>query len=400
MVTLKVSSNADWEQLRNRNLMTIVDPMVFRTADLFLSGRPFFAFNDSVADQVWETISKNIGALASFFDGIILRQQLPIFSYTVTFQEGRLLELNEEGDFLVPVVVEGEVYKKSKASAVQELNLSRPIPQKLGDDILTEMEVFGYAWQPYFDGLESLTPREQRLQSFLLGGLIFGGYAQQLSIRHETAEHQAEHILQPKRSRLFLAASLGDVGTITTDESSLLRRFKQLSKSLPLDAMHAIELPPAPTFLPLLLRQNPSTPRELLELALEWREKLSVRAFRDWYRNIEIELHRHYYPVELEKELRQLQTDISRELGRTTEKTVTISAKVGASLKMAPKPEVGAEAGVGVERQLELGRIKWFFQNLLPGYSYRKLFVRMAIAQKRYADLTQHLRELWHRQPA
>lgn len=400
MVTLQVSRNADWAQLRERNLMTVVDPMVFRTADLFLSGRSFFASDDNRADQVWKTISKNIGALTSFFDGIIMRQQLPIFSYTATFQEGRLLELNGQGDFLVPVVVAGEVYKQSKASALQELQVSKPIPQQLADDILTEMEAFGYAWQPDFDGLGSLTPDEQRLQSFLLGGLLFGGYAQQLSIRHGTAEQQAEHILQPKRSRLFLAASLGDTGTTTTDEPSLLRRFKQLSQRLPPDAMHAIELPPAPTFLPLLLRHDPSTPREVLELALEWRKKPSVRAFRDWYRDIEIDLHRRYYPADLEKELRQLQTDISRELGRTIEKSVTVSAKVGASLKIAPKPEAGVEAGVGLERQVEPGRIGWFFQSLLPGYSYRKLFVRMVIAQRRYMDLTQHLREIWHRRPA
>lgn len=57
MVTLNVSSSADWEQLRNRNHMTIVDPRVFRTADLFHSGKSFFAYDDGVADQVSIIIS-------------------------------------------------------------------------------------------------------------------------------------------------------------------------------------------------------------------------------------------------------------------------------------------------------------------------------------------------------
>jgi hypothetical protein len=116
----------------------------------------------------------------------------------------------------------------------------------------------------------------------------------------------------------------------------LLHRLQQISESLPSDAVHTVELPPAPTFLPLLLRQNPSTPRALLELALEWREKASVRAFREWFRHIEVELHRHYYPPELETELRQLRFDIARELGQIEAKSITMSAQVGAALKMVP----------------------------------------------------------------
>jgi hypothetical protein len=374
--------------------------MVFRTADLFLSGPPPSGYGDAVLDRQWDTISTNVGALTSFFDAIILREKLPIFSYTVTFpMGGNLLNLNSEHEFLVPVIVQGEIYERSKASALQELRSSKPIRRQRAESILSEMESYGYDWQPGLDELRQLSPDAQRLQSFLLGGLIFGGYAQQLSVRHGTAEQQAEHILQPKRSRLFLAASMGDNET-TTDDASLLRRFKHISESLPDDAVHTVELPPAPTFLPLLLREDPSTPRELLELALEWREKPSVRTFREWYRHIEVKLHRRYYPPELEKELKQLRIDIARELGQIEAESMTMSAQVGAALKVVPKPEIGAEVSVGVERRVDLGRVKWFFQNLLPGKSYRKLFVRMAIEQSRYADLTQHLGELWHRQAA
>lgn len=398
MKALEINEEADWEQLRASNLRTIVDPMVFRTADLFLSGRKPFADNKKTADDVWETISKNTGALASFFDAIVLRQRLPIFSYTTTFPDSRLLELNDQRDFLSPVVVGGEVYKESKASALDELRRSKGIPEKLAHDILSELKVFGYNWHPGLDELGPLSPAEEQLSAFLLGGLIFGGYAQQLS-RPGKAEEQAEHLQQPKRWRLFLAASIGDVGEVTTEESLLLRRFSELSASLSPDAIHTVELPAAPSFLPLLLRQEPSTPCDLLDLALDWRQKSSVKNFRKWYRNIEAELHRHYYPLELEKELKHLRADISQELGETAEESVTLSAKIGASLKLAPKPEVGAEAGIGLEKKVDLGRMRWFFQKQLPGRSYRKLFVKMVIAQKRYSDLTAHLEQLWHRQP-
>lgn len=396
MEILNVAKHADWDLLRNSKLMTIVDPMVFRTADLFLSGRPHFDADDSYADQVWETISLNIGGLATFFDGIIMRRRLPIFSYWDTFQEGRLLALNEKGEFLAPVVVTGEVYKKSKESAIESLKACKPIPDKLGDQILAELEAFGYTWQPYFEGQEQLSPRDRRLQTFLLGGLIFGGYAQQLSIKHETADFQAEHVLQPKRSQLFLASVLGDVGRTTTKEPLLIQRLKRISKDLPEEVLHTIELPAAPTFLPLLLRYKPKTPRELLELALKWRDKHSVNTFREWYRNMEIEVHRHYVPRKIQRELDQLRKELSRELGPVEATSTTVSAKFGASAKLAPKPEIGAEAAISAEQQVDTGRLKWFFQSLLPGYSYRKLFVRMAIANKGYAGLTRHLAEIWH----
>jgi hypothetical protein len=401
---LVVETAQDWEWLRSRKLMTIVDPMVFRTADLFLGGRSWYGNDERSAEAVWATIDKNILALSLFFDAIILREQLPIFSYTATFREGRLLELGREGDFLVQVVVGGEVYQKSKDSALKELEDSPPILASLADDILAELDTFGYAWYPDFpiqhadDKKRELSSKERQLRAFLLGGLIFGGYAQQLSRPRGGAERQAEHLIQPKRSRLLLAASIGDMGKTTTDEMILLRRFKRLAGRVSPDTLHPVELPKAPTFLPLLLRQKPSTPHDLLKLALEWRNKRSVRAFRDWYRNIEIELHRNYVPPELDKELKQLQRDLAQEIGRAPEKTLTLSTEVGAELNIGKDPQAGLKATISAQREVELSRVKWFFQSLLPHHSYRKLFVRMAAAQSGYSRLTQmthHLGELW-----
>jgi len=68
--------------------------------------------------------------------------------------------------------------------------------------ILAELSAAEYDWNPSIEGLAHRleSEGEKRLAGFLLGGLIFGGYAQELSGRH---------ILQPKRSRLFLAVALG-----------------------------------------------------------------------------------------------------------------------------------------------------------------------------------------------
>jgi hypothetical protein len=255
------------------------------------------------------------GSLGFLFDAIILHKRLPIFSYTSTFHEGQLLELGRKHRFLVPVVVEQEAYAASKESALAELQASRAVPPGLARSILDELDAFGYEWQPHFEEDHPLSPEERRLRSFLLGGLIFGGYAQQLTIRSGAVGEQAEHLLQPKRARLFLAASIGDASS-AVDDNALLRRLRQISDRLPDEALHIVELPPMPSFLPLLLRHDPESPKALLQLALAWRESDSVRTFRDWYRWIATELHRGYRPVALEQELRQLRADIARELGR------------------------------------------------------------------------------------
>lgn len=393
-----MAQQSDWAQLRQKRLMTILDPMVFRTADLYLAGRAAVAGSDNArAEEIWTAIDRNIGALAAFFDALILRTQLPIFSYTATFPNPYLLRLNEEHGFLTPVLVTGQVYKTAKQSALQELRAAKPLPQTLAADILQEMASYGYAWEPGLEDLGPLTDEERRLTAFLLGGLLFGGYAQQLSNKRGSVDERAEHVLQPKRARLHLAAALGDVGRITTDEAVLFQRFKRVAAALPADALHPVQLPEIPSFLPLLLRQDPKTPQDMLRLALHWRRKHSIRAFRQWFAHIEREAHRSFFPPELQRELQHLRRDLARELGSAPEKTLTVSAQIGATLKAASVPEAGIEATLGAERQVNLGRMGWFFQSLLPGKRYRKLFVRMAVAQGRYATLNNHLAEIWHR---
>ena len=384
MESLIISKNEDWSKLRERELMTIVDPMIFRTADLFIGGKSSCINTNSNVELTWETINKNIGALIAFFDGIILRQQLPIISYESTFRESQLLDLNDDGHFLVPIIVNGDVYEQSKASAIHELRNRKAILPNFAKDILKELTSYGYAWQPGLDELGQLSPENKILKTFLLGGLLFGGYAQQLS----SPLKKAEHILQPKTSRLFLMATLGMKNNETTTDSTVLKHFDDLTKNISSEAIKLVKLPSVPTFLPLLLRHrsNPKTPRELFQLALEWREQSSVKEFRNWYQKIETQLDQNYYDPEVKKELAQIRNDISEKLGHYTDESITLSANIGTDL------------GLGLEKAVNLRRIKWFFQELLPRYSYRKLFQRMIITQSSYTDLTKHLGMLWHKQ--
>ncbi len=58
-MTLTVSEEADWAELRPRQLTAVLDPMVVRTADLFISGAS--AVGDDRRDTVWHAIDATSG---------------------------------------------------------------------------------------------------------------------------------------------------------------------------------------------------------------------------------------------------------------------------------------------------------------------------------------------------
>ena len=70
------------------------------------------------------------------------------------------------------------------------------------EDICNELSEAEYQWCPGLGELEGqLVGENKKLAQFLLGGLIFAAYAKKLG---------GEHMMQPKRTRLFLAAALHD----------------------------------------------------------------------------------------------------------------------------------------------------------------------------------------------
>jgi hypothetical protein len=61
---------ADWQGLASRGLDVVVDPMVYRTADVFLQGadgvRKGRSTRSRDPDAVWPPLTANIGSLAAF----------------------------------------------------------------------------------------------------------------------------------------------------------------------------------------------------------------------------------------------------------------------------------------------------------------------------------------------
>jgi hypothetical protein len=75
MDRIYVQSDDDWSRMRGQGLTTVVDPLVFRTGDVFLRGRRQITTTDPDKDTeaVWKALEANIGSLATFFDLLVLQ---------------------------------------------------------------------------------------------------------------------------------------------------------------------------------------------------------------------------------------------------------------------------------------------------------------------------------------
>jgi hypothetical protein len=92
------------------------------------------------------------------------------------------------------------------------------------------------------------------------------------------------------------------------------------------------------------------------------------------------------------KEVAQLAAALARELRVETEGATKVSAKIGAKVA-AIGPEVGAE--LGMEKEWDIGAtLGWVLRNI-PGRRYRKLLMRLIIAQREYDHIDRHLKSLY-----
>jgi hypothetical protein len=286
---ITVNGLEEWGKLTSQGLDVIVDPFVFRVGQFFLEGK-------EAGPDRWQAIESDLGALVNFFDLIVLNDQLPAFNYPDTFDRP---DINQTGEFrdrlgdmlnveedktLVHVDVEHYLYREAKEAALDQLG--RPmeegpfVPAATADEILRALEAVQYEWEPRLEMLEPQLPdsRSKRLARFLLGQLVFAGYAQQTG---------APHVLAPRRS-LFLTVvglrtglAVGPTQTAVAEKAiyeELARRCRDAGPGWRDD-----ELPWTPSFLPFLLKRiNPyrEGPDVLLRRAKELRESKAVRRYR------------------------------------------------------------------------------------------------------------------------
>ena len=397
--TIEIKTDADWEKIRDEKLNVVVDPMVFRTADVFLRGAKGMAQSRELKQPatMWSAISSNIGSLCTFFDALILEKRLPMYDYAMTFpadiETGRhtLIETcNTDDEVLVSVSVQYQAYNEMKQAAIAALHGLPPIPETLAADIHNELSAFDWEWRPDLWRDENMEDSGKRvLDAFQFGGILFSGYAQRTG---------ADHILQPKRARLYLAASLGSQRA--DDEKALFAELTKLSNEESSGVQRTGDLPAMPTFLPYLLNFDDKTPQDLLKRALKLRKTGVVKEYRDWRKEVVDDIEKGRVPTKLRKEIARIAAAIARELKVENGDETKISAKVGAKVAAVgplPVPEVGGE--VGLEKQWNLSEtLGWFLRNL-PGHRYRKLLMRLVIAQREYIHIDKHLYKVWNSTP-
>jgi hypothetical protein len=393
--TITIQNDADWEEkIRgNKRIKVVVDPMVFRTADVFLRGSKGIARSPELKhpDTMWNAIASNTDSLCAFFDALILEDLLPMYDYDMTFPpdldtgKHTLVELcNAHADdaVLVPVTVKEDAYQEVKRAAVSKLGELPEIPPAVAADILTELSAFDYEWRPdLWRGEKTGDTQERVLDTFRYGGLLFTGYAQRTG---------SDHVLQPKRARLYLAMSL--VAERVDDEKALYAELMKLANEAPEGVQRTGDLPAAPTFLPYLLRFDDSTPEQLLNRALKLRKSGVIGEYRGWRQNVMADIDKGRALTERRKEISRIASAIARELKVENDSPIRANAKISAKVS-AIGPEVGGE--VGVEKELNLAAaLGWILRNI-PGYRYRKLLMRMVIAQREYWHLDRHLKRIW-----
>ncbi len=392
-MSISINENSDWKNLAAQGLRTVVDPLVFRCGELFLRG----AQQVSSPNAVWELLNVNLHSIGMFFDALILNEKLPVFNYGDTFDmelnfDERMLtlinrkattalnKLEENEQVLFDVDVGWNAYHEVKSAALTELekifNGEQKIPAETFGQVFMELSAAEYKWSPGLMELENKLKNheEKMLADYILGGLIFGGYAQQM---------ESEHLLQPKRSRIFLALSMQSPSAGYEIEKHLFEDLKNRTNS------NVEDLPWLPTFFPYLLSKA-DTPEEILKEVVKLRNSSEVKDYRQWFDEVMNDWKNNgKISVEKRNDVKAIAKSVEYGLGNISRMPqVELKAKI-------------AEVGMGMPIPGEVnftpaikGLWGWFL-NSLPGKRYRKLLTRAIIADHEYVKIENRIRTVW-----
>lgn len=269
----------------------IVDPMVFRVADVFLSG----ATGADDDRHLWSALSQNITSLLAFFDILTYSRQLPLIDYGMTFMapEGytvsRLYHMVNEiqGEIagnepqpLLSVHIDGLAHQNARDDALRKLKLHGAVDPAMVESVNTELSSFDHAWRPDLTALDqrytwTFDSPERRVETFIYGGLLFGYIADAAGL---------PHLLQGTRADLEEAVALGAEPAQVQDDERLDEALGELlATQLGNAGVKTLGRRGIPPVLPYLLNQyQPQSPQELILRALELRRTSMMQEFRDW----------------------------------------------------------------------------------------------------------------------
>ena len=372
-----------WSAFSEAKLDVVPDPMVLRTGETFLLGRSGVQRIGLDPEEVWKFIDQNLGSLFAFFDLLMTRDRVPLIEYWHTFSS---LLPEMLGPLAVPVTVDYTIYDNVRKEVVARLNEIQvlSLDAKFVAEVGEELSAFAWEWRPQVD-LPHADEPTLRAAEFLVGGLIFSSYA---------AAMGADHVVQPRRSRLMLEAS-APIGNEALrgriKESELFSAFKE--HCAPVGDVRVEDLTGAPSALALILFENPDlhgTP-DVLQEVLKLRDSHSGKRYRNWFQGLRRAWALGQRPKD-EDDARDVLAELRRRSGA--------DAGVNDGLKV----DVSGKASVGVFgaevkfKDVPLHLPPWlrgWVVSYLPFKSHRRFLLRLSFAQGRYEDITLHLHRLW-----
>jgi len=262
----------------------VPDPMILRAGEVFANGVKGAKALGRPDMDVLAALRDNIAGLIEFFDLVVVYDRVPLINYDYTFDIDSVPRQIETllGPRALLVTIGYEAYERIKTGALASLaaiDLGR-IAQ-FGHQ-LAELDSLRYDWRPALEDAKpegwlaqaaQLDEPTRRTAQFLLGGLIFSGFAQ---------ASLTDHIIQPKRSRFFLAltAEAPMVGGVShADEGAVFAAAETALQGTVAKIRRLDALPPV---LPYLLAKAPPdvTASDLLKRALDFSNTKEGENFR------------------------------------------------------------------------------------------------------------------------
>lgn len=152
---LTITKTDEWQNFAKPQtditLDVIVDPMIYRTADVFLRGKTGVSETMSSWEQVRKAITRNIDSLTMFFDLFILSENLPIIDYGITFDPhislnpSEIIEkCNQVEKVLISVHVCHPASTEARQAALDLMKSKTIVAEPLAQSLREEMSALEY----------------------------------------------------------------------------------------------------------------------------------------------------------------------------------------------------------------------------------------------------------------
>lgn len=222
----------------------------------------------------------------------------------------------------------------------------------------------------------------EELAHFLLGGLIFSGFAQASG---------TTHYIQPKRARYYLGiTAVPDTlkGLSAREETAIFRDAEMQLRGTVAETWRTSAVPPV---LPYLLETvpEPLTARKLIDAALEFRVSRRGADYVAAVKSIRADGIRASRLIDVATKERQAALDMLAPYSRLDpEKSGSLEVKLTSELAGVPGAEVTGKLRVPTWLKV------WWNDNV-PFGGLRKTMRRMWMAENSYMDLAAKLRRVW-----